>query len=137
MLRLLSKLILFVIIGFSLCIKGYAEDKKYHLDGNYRAPNYNDPTKPNYVSGTRTDMAPKVENKEQSKTKSDFCEPSEKIKKEFNRLETQKGSKAEVILLGDTVSGYRRLQEDWDKECEEKEKSKNKYSSESVLSPVK
>ncbi len=61
MLTLLSKIILFVIIGFSLCIKGYAEDKKYHLDGNYRSPNYNDPTKPNYVSGTRTDMAPKVD----------------------------------------------------------------------------
>lgn len=41
--------------------KGATEPTEYDTFDKTRSPNYNDPTKPNYTSGTRTDMAPKVE----------------------------------------------------------------------------
>lgn len=132
--RLIIKIILFGSVISFACVNGYTEDKG--KDNDYASPNYNDPSKPNYMRGTRTDMAPKVEIPDEKKKEEKFCEPSESIKKEFNRLEEQRGDKSEIILFGDTVSGYRRLQEDWDKECEEKERNKNKYPSQTVLSPA-
>lgn len=126
----------FVLIGaISSCISvaGYAADKNNY---DYQQPNYNDPSKPNYMGGTRTDMAPNVEiPNNENKEKEKICEPSERVKKEFNRLEDQRGSEAEIILFPDTVSSHKRLQEDWDKECKEKEGNKNRYPSQSSINP--
>ncbi len=58
----IKRLILVGVMLSSVCINCHAEDKEYYLDDNsYQSPNYNDPSKPNYMKGTRTDMAPKVE----------------------------------------------------------------------------
>jgi|GEM_PF-6845554 hypothetical protein len=54
-----KRIILFGLAIFFACNNVYAEDKKKDYD--YQQPNYNDPSKPNYMRGTRTDMAPKVE----------------------------------------------------------------------------
>ena len=125
MLRLLSRIILFVIIGFSLCIKGYAEDKKYHLDGNYQAPNYNDPTKPNYVSGTRTDMAPKVgyeQNNEKKDNNSKVCKPSQDVVRAYDSRYSR--NPIDGVLHPIEVIGATKL---WEKECEKQKAESEKH----------
>lgn len=60
--RRLAFIIILSGIIYFVHVKSYAADKKYYLDdANTHGPNYNNPTKPNYMSGTRTDMAPKIE----------------------------------------------------------------------------
>lgn len=102
---MMRNIILFGMVVSFLRMDSYAEDKKYHLDdADAQRPNYNDPSKPNYMKGSRTDMAPKVEvdidvrdpklipeNKEEKRdTKSvNEYKPSNKTRKEAEQEQWQ------------------------------------------------
>ena len=120
----IGKFILIGAISSCISVTSYAADKTKQ---DYQQPNYNDPSKPNYISGTRTDMAPKVNvDYEQENKKKDYnCVPSQEIQKEVVDAYDSRYDDTEAGMASPTVSSPIRVIEAsklWDKACKDQEK---------------
>ena len=136
MLITIKKILLIGVMISFVHVKSYAEDKKYYLDdANSQQPNYNDPSKPNYMSGTRTDMAPKVEieDKEQdNKKKDDRCIPPEEIQTiVVNAYDSRYDNSPAGVTSLPQVIGASKL---WDEECKKQKQEKERQKLEKMPS---
>ena len=121
-----EKIILVWLVSFFISINVYAGDERYK-----QGTNYSDPNKPNYMRGTRTDMAPKVDYGQDDKKKSSgnqICKPSEGVIRAYDSRYSR--NSIDGVLHPVEVVSATKL---WEKECEAQKKEAEKMPSQPIL----
>jgi hypothetical protein len=88
-----------------------------------------------WSKGTRTDLAPKLEEKEKPKS---YCEPSEKVKRIYENAWQLQNSRGQIPLLQPIINAeaLKIANEEWEKDCQN-QANDNNVETRTVWGPAK